>query len=583
MKGQQASNYIAPDDERITAYIYKAPIEFIFGSDSYTKEYDGTSSFFNAVSDAYIQITTSENTRAHRIEGTNYYRRGDTNEIYKIELDAVDSSEDHNICYNAINDDDNYYNIRLKLTPGLLRNGEPEFYDDPSDFSQFYSNYDCPILTETFLSAPTFKIAPKTLTIGSDTPTTVSKTYDGKTLSSTNATITLGDVTGFLDDDENKIDILYTIVGDFIDINRLNGNVGTYNVSVHYEVSPKSPRYQTVANNYTVTPNGQVTATINRKSLTISDLSADKFYDGTNKATIVIGSVDGIIDGDDVEVYVSNNDSATYSGSSVGTYIVSATYGTRGADANNYTLNLSDLSVIHVQGTISPAKITSIPTDIVDGFPTYNGETTINSFINEYSLTFDSGEEITVVPLDDDHSNLYVEEGSNENNHNRRVFKIDCFTVDENNNRMSDIGSYNKYESYAVLGTYSNESNQFIPDSSGNYEFVSTYYSGEPIRRIAALIYITTNSLDKQWDGSIKAYPTFTYFGVVGDDDVVIDIATTDFESSEIGTETVITVTYSLSGSKAYNYKISGSNTETLTAEISKRIVTISEPYALYE
>ena len=502
-----------------------------------------------------------------------------TGDIYRVELDAVDSTVDHNLCSNVGTN----YNVRFKLIPGILKNGVPVFNTYGSDY-KFYEHYDTTPIGYNYFSNPSFNITATTLTIGASTPTTVSKIYDGKTLSSENATITLGDVTGFFDDDEDKINILCAIDGDFIDINQLNGNVGTYNISVHYEVRPKLRDYQIVANNYTVIPEDRVTATIYRKTLTISDISADKVYDGTNKATIVIGSVAGVLDGDNVEVYVANNDVATYSSPNAGTYVVSATYRMRGADANNYTLNINDPSLIYVQGTISPAKITAIHADM-SLTTTYDGESIINSLINEYDITFESGEEITVVRMANNNSNydLYVEEGSNENDPNRRVFKIDCYTVDENNNRTTDAKLHLNFESYTVLGTYSNESGQFVPDSSGNYEFTSTYYSSGHIRRMYAPIYITTSSLNKQWDGSVKAYPTFTYSGVIGNDDVVIDMVTTDFESSEIGTESVITVTYSLSGSKAHNYSIEGGGTKTLMAEISTRQITVSEPYALYE
>lgn len=92
--------------------------------------------------------------------------------------------------------------------------------------------------------------------------------------------------------------------------------------------------------NYTVSQPADVTATISRKSVTITGVAvADKTYDGTTAATVTAaGTVDGKIDGDDVTVQAG---AAQFAGADVGENIAVTFSGftLSGDDAGNYILS----------------------------------------------------------------------------------------------------------------------------------------------------------------------------------------------------------------------------------------------------
>lgn len=94
------------------------------------------------------------------------------------------------------------------------------------------------------------------------------------------------------------------------------------------------------AANYTVSQPADVTATISRKSVTITGVAvADKTYDGTTAATVTAaGTVDGKIDGDDVTVQAG---AAQFAGADVGENIAVTFSGftLSGDDAGNYILS----------------------------------------------------------------------------------------------------------------------------------------------------------------------------------------------------------------------------------------------------
>jgi len=119
--------------------------------------------------------------------------------------------------------------------------------------------------------------------------------------------------------------------------------VGTYTVNIS-------------ATNAGGTGNGTVVYTIGQKALTVSGATAsNKVYDGTNVASISVGTLVGIVGSDNVTL---NGTSGTFASVNVGTGIaVTTAYTLGGADASKYVLTQSTLSA---DITVAPQTITFI-------------------------------------------------------------------------------------------------------------------------------------------------------------------------------------------------------------------------------
>ena len=80
---------------------------------------------------------------------------------------------------------------------------------------------------------------------------------------------------------------------------------------------------------------GSADIDIARKQLTITGTTvADKVYDGTTNADVILGVVDGVLSTDDVTVTATG----TFAGSGVGEHTVTVTYTLSGADAAYYAV-----------------------------------------------------------------------------------------------------------------------------------------------------------------------------------------------------------------------------------------------------
>lgn len=92
---------------------------------------------------------------------------------------------------------------------------------------------------------------------------------------------------------------------------------------------------------------------INKKQLTVSGTSiADKVYDRTTSATITLGTVTGIVSGDNVVV----TPSAIFPRADVGSYVIKTTYALSGIDADNYIAPVND----KIDADITGADVTSV-------------------------------------------------------------------------------------------------------------------------------------------------------------------------------------------------------------------------------
>ncbi|MBO7726356.1 MAG: hypothetical protein J6S40_07790, partial [Thermoguttaceae bacterium] len=86
--------------------------------------------------------------------------------------------------------------------------------------------------------------------------------------------------------------------------------------------------------------NGSAAVTITAKALTVTGTTvADKTYDGTTAATVTLGTVEGIIAGDDVTVAAD----AAFPSAEVGDYDVTVSYTLSGASASNYAAPAADV------------------------------------------------------------------------------------------------------------------------------------------------------------------------------------------------------------------------------------------------
>ena len=161
---------------------------------------------------------------------------------------------------------------------------------------------------------------PQTITI---TPSIVSvfgsvaqgKTYDKTTA----ATITLGTVTGLVSGDDATLGYSAEFA---------SAVPGVQDVSVTYSLGGAD-----IGNYILDTVNETLSAEITTKPFSITGTEIkEKVYDGTSAAEVVVGSVTGLIEGDDVTI----TGSAIFHTVTVGNYNITVHYTLTGADADKY-------------------------------------------------------------------------------------------------------------------------------------------------------------------------------------------------------------------------------------------------------
>lgn len=172
------------------------------------------------------------------------------------------------------------------------------------------------------------------LTVDSANPSAVQdKKYDGATA----ANVIMGRITGIAEGD----DVTVTAAGEFD-----TKNVGeNKSVTVTYALSGMA------AKKYIAPQSETLYADITEAQLTVSGTTADsKAYDAGTAATIHIGTVSGIVSGDDVAV----TGTGTFSDESIGmNKTVTVVYSLLGADAGNYFAPENDTLTAGISGTVA--------------------------------------------------------------------------------------------------------------------------------------------------------------------------------------------------------------------------------------
>ncbi|MGN1066711.1 MAG: YDG domain-containing protein, partial [Candidatus Fimimonas sp.] len=169
----------------------------------------------------------------------------------------------------------------------------------------------------------------------------ISKEYDGTTAVS-NAILTLG---GIADGDE--VTVSYSSVA-FDVANVTASKVVFEGIALGGKDAGKYVLAQTTL---------EVSATITKKQLTVTEptVATTKVYDGTNAATLQLGTVSGIVDGDSVTL----NAVATFDKADVTASKIAVTYTLEGADAQNYVAPANE----EISGaTITKKQLSAEPT-----------------------------------------------------------------------------------------------------------------------------------------------------------------------------------------------------------------------------
>ncbi|MGI5832140.1 MAG: YDG domain-containing protein [Thermoguttaceae bacterium] len=271
------------------------------------------------------------------------------------------------------------------------------------------------------------------------------------------------------------------------------------NKTVHVKIS--RPNY----NDWT----GSADIDIAQKQLTITGTSVvSKTYDGTTSAAIALGTVSGIIVGDDVTV----TPSGAFPSADVGDYQVAVTYGLTGAAAQYYLAPAADTCA----ASITPAGITGIT-------------------VTGYTGTYDGAPHgITITGTQPGDAILYSTDGGQTSSATPPEFFVGNVTVR-------------------------------VKVSRANH---NDWFGAADVNIARKQLTVTgTTVADKVYDGTTHATVNLgAVSGRLGTDDVNVT-ATGAFASANVGTHTV-TVTYALTGADA-NYYIAPAS-ETFTASITK-------------
>ena len=263
--------------------------------------------------------------------------------------------------------------------------------------------------------------------------------------------------------------------------------------------------------------------------LTITGVTAaNKSYDGTSAATLSGGTLNGILNSDDVTI-VAGTGAFADADVSTGKTVTATGYSLGGAKAGNYTLP--------VQPTVASADITAAPltiTGISISNKPYDGNTTATIAGTAAYSGLQNGESFSV----------------------------------------SGVASASFSDSGVGIGKTVIVTGYTAPNA--NYTLSSQPIVTADITAIPLSITGVTAS-NKVYDGTTVATLSGGVLnGVLNLDNVMIVSGTGSFADANVGTGKAVTATgYSLSGSKAANYTLSAQPSG-LTADITKASQTIS-------
>lgn len=536
--GEKAGNYTANESASDTASISVRDIEI--GLIAYDKEYDGNTA---AISSAEVKAGLVEGDDVMAASNGGFFSTrnagigwlvtadvsisGDDAGNYLANLTATDTA-DITLKYLEIGlsaHDKVYDGDTIAITSAFVSIGKVE--DDDVEVSSTEGGFSSKdvgtgILVTALVSAygsdaanyitnisatDTASITPKALEIGL---LAEDKIYDGTTEALTSAFLASGHLPG----DEILVSSNSGVFA--------SRNVGS-GIMVTAMVSSSGPQ----AGNYTANVSASDTASISPKSFEIGIQGLSKVYDGTTDAMSTAFVVGSLVDGDDVTV--SSSDGVFVSKDAGSGIELTALVSFLGADAGNYSSNLS---------ASDTASIT--PKDLEIGISaeskTYNGNTDAltSAFVSSGLIV---GDELSVSSRGGLFATKHVGSG----------IEVSAF--------VSSSGAH-----------------------AANYLANATAVDTASIFPTALLIGITVE--DKIYDGTRAAITSaFVNDGLVDGDDVSVSSSDGAFISKDAGTGILVTANVSSSGADAANY-ISNASAESL-GDILPRDVTVSleEPF----
>lgn len=349
--------------------------------------------------------------------------------------------------------------------------------------------------------ALTADITPKTLTVTGTT--VVDKVYDGGTA----ATLSGGSLQGL-------------VGGDSVTLSE-SGEYADKNVGGGKAVTATSALGGGDAGNYVLAqPVGLMGAVAARTITVIGTWVADKVYDGTRLATLLGGSLQGLVDGDAVTLTQTGQFADKNAGT---TKAVTVAGSLGGGDAANYVLTQPG----SLTGTVTPRTVTVTGTTVAD--KTYDGSTTAT--LQGGSLVgLLGGDAVTLV----------------------------------------EAGHFADRDAGATKAVVA--ANTLAGADAGNYSVLQPTGLSASVGTRTVTVTGTVSS-SKVYDGTTLATLTGgSVVGLVGGDVVTLE-QVGHFADKNVGTGKAITVTDTLTGAAAGNYSIS--QPTGLTADITPRALTL--------
>ncbi|WP_312832197.1 YDG domain-containing protein [Sedimentibacter saalensis] len=341
---------------------------------------------------------------------------------------------------------------------------------------------------------------------------TLTKVYDG------NTTVegTMGDLSG-------------AVTGDILDVNMAanydNKNAGTNKkITANYSIIGVDKDNYIAPADYIVN-DGEITA--KQLYVTAPNLTITKDYDGSKAANIIVGTMTGKIDDDNLIL----NYEALYDTKDVGTdKAITVTYTLSGADKDNY-IAPSDYSV--QTGVINKQQL-SISDLAFDLTKVYDKTTAVS--VNGYTINGVAGSEAVTLSA---------------------VGNYDNGNVDTNKTITIE---------YIMSGEDS--SNYIKPEDK---VFTNGVITPKPLS-----ITDPSLTLTKVYDGSSAANMTLgTMTGQIDGDDLTLNYDS-KYDTKDAGAGKTITVSYTIGGSDAPNYT-APTNYIVQTGEINKKQLTVSD------
>ena len=357
------------------------------------------------------------------------------------------------------------------------------------------------------------------------------RVYDGTRNATVSGTLNErnGD-TGLINDD----DLSFTVSGQFAD--KKAGDNKTVNYSDAALTGDDAGNYT-----FTDASSGTTTASISRREIGATVSAADRVYDGTRNAS-VSGALNersgdtGMISDDDLSLTVSGQFTDKNAGDNKTVNYSDAAL--TGDDAGNYTF--TDEST---------------------------GTTTASISRREIGATISAADRVY-----DGTRNAAVSGTLNERSHNTGLISDDdlSFTVSGqfNDKNAGDNKTVN-YSGAALTG-----------DDAGNYTFTgaSTGTTSASISRRE--IGATISAADRVYDGTRNAAVSGTLnersdnTGLISDDDLSLTVSG-QFEDKNAGAEKTVSYSVEMTGDDARNYSFAGETSDTTTASITPKSLTL--------